>query len=566
MRRLWAPLLVLAASCGDEAPILGDAQDASDSVDASADRDGGASQALDTLLELARSEGLLSFVATATSVGLGGRLSEVTASTTVFAPTDQAFQAFGTGGPIAPELIENILLGHLTDGAQSLEALGTGPVLTFAKTRIPVNATTAGGARLEGRQNLEATNGLLHVVRDVLPSWSVGDVAEARPDLAGFGELVSGASTLAQDPLFGAGPLTVFVPSNAALEGVEIGDPDSVLSAHFAPGHILAEALRDGQRIPLSNGGMVTVRIQSDGVELATASGSVRVVESNIRLANGVVHVIDGLLEAEPETRDLITTLRNEGLVTMATLLERSGLAIQLGGPGPFTVLAPTNEALTRAQDGLQAAPALLLNLLLNHVVAGRVDSAQLARESTVENLGRRSLALITDRGGGLLVGGAPLSSRRDIPASNGIIHVIESLVEVPTLLQAVRSDPELAGLGTLAEDLDRGLGALFLTRTGQTLLAPTNEALARVETSTAPDARLALFQRHLVPAPLTLSEMVGQRLRTRANQAFTVQVFDDGRANVATASGAVPLRLARTNVRFRDGTVHFLEALLPAP
>jgi uncharacterized surface protein with fasciclin (FAS1) repeats len=122
---------------------------------------------------------------------------------------------------------------------------------------------------------------------------------------------------------------------------------------------------------------------------------------------------------------------------TLVTAVSEAGLAETLSGEGPFTVFAPTNAAFEALPEGtldtlLEDPTGDLAEILQLHVIAGEVDSnaALEAVDTCVETLGGQ--VKVAMDGEELTFGGAVVSST-DIEASNGIIHVIDSVVVEPS-------------------------------------------------------------------------------------------------------------------------------------
>lgn len=128
---------------------------------------------------------------------------------------------------------------------------------------------------------------------------------------------------------------------------------------------------------------------------------------------------------------DLVDTAVAAGsFKTLAAALQAAGLVDTLKGPGPFTVFAPTDEAFAKLPKG--TVEALLKDLpklravLTYHVVPGRVvaqDAVKLTSAPTVQGQ-----ALPIDATEGVKVAGARVI-QADVLASNGVIHVIDTVV-----------------------------------------------------------------------------------------------------------------------------------------
>ena len=130
-------------------------------------------------------------------------------------------------------------------------------------------------------------------------------------------------------------------------------------------------------------------------------------------------------------TKDIVDTAIAAGsFKTLATALQAAGLVDTLKGKGPFTVFAPTDEAFAKIPkadlDALLKDKAKLTRVLTYHVVPGKVmakDVAKLSEAMTVEG---RSVKI--DTTSGVKVDGANVV-KADIEASNGVIHVIDSVI-----------------------------------------------------------------------------------------------------------------------------------------
>lgn len=559
---------LIGFGCGDDAGNdLQSPQDAGLAVDGGASPDGGrpGRSVFDgTLLELALAQGLTAFVDTATSTGLDQALSGA-GPLTVFAPSNPAFERFRFDAPQASGLLTNILLGHVVQGELELASLReAGQAQTLAKTTIRIDPNLVGEARVGDRTDLFANNGVLNVTTDVLPSLPLGDFAEARPDLRGFGAVTSSASTVAVDPLFGEGPLTLFVPSDLGLIGADLSAPDQILGTHWAEGQRLARDLVDGLEITMSNGVVARVEVEGGVTSIVTELTRARVVETDVRLANGVVHIIDRVLASNLEDGDIMQILRREGLTSLVTALEQTGVALNLQARGPLTLFAPTNEAI-RSAAGLPADRTLLANILLHHVLDSRVDGASLLPGRPLVTQANTELPVTRGRNGADVGGANLVGDRTDIEATNGLVHVVDTVILPPRVLDTIQTRPEYSALGGLTVDRDRAFLRGFLSRTGVTLFAPTNESLGRVDTSTLTDAQVQrLIEYHLVTGAQTLNSLAGTRLQTVSRDRLGVRQERDGSLVLLDESGStVRFVPNRTDLRLRDGIIHAIEDVL---
>jgi len=138
-----------------------------------------------------------------------------------------------------------------------------------------------------------------------------------------------------------------------------------------------------------------------------------------------------GLRANEPQPRDIVDTAVAAGnFKTLAKALEAAGLIETLKGAGPFTVFAPTDEAFAKLPagtlDALLKDKAKLTAILTYHVVAGKVMAADVVKLKEAKTVQGQSIKI--DTTSGVKVDGANVV-KTDIACSNGVIHVIDSVI-----------------------------------------------------------------------------------------------------------------------------------------
>lgn len=122
---------------------------------------------------------------------------------------------------------------------------------------------------------------------------------------------------------------------------------------------------------------------------------------------------------------------------TLVAAVTAAGLGDTLSGPGPFTVFAPTDDAFAKLPEGtvdglLKDIPALT-KILTYHVVSGKVMAADAAKLSSAKTVEGSELKI--DASSGVKINDATVT-QADIEASNGVIHVIDSVL-MPALIPA---------------------------------------------------------------------------------------------------------------------------------
>ena len=121
---------------------------------------------------------------------------------------------------------------------------------------------------------------------------------------------------------------------------------------------------------------------------------------------------------------------------TLAAALDGAGLVSILKGPGPFTVFAPTDAAFAKLPAGTvddllkPENKARLAAILTYHVVPGRVTAAEVARLEEAETVNGETVDVRAD-GGSVMVNDAKVTAA-DVTASNGVIHVIDTVILPP--------------------------------------------------------------------------------------------------------------------------------------
>ena len=142
-------------------------------------------------------------------------------------------------------------------------------------------------------------------------------------------------------------------------------------------------------------------------------------------------------INAVAADKDIIATAAAAGSFnTLAAALQAADLTDALKGEGPFTVFAPTDDAFKKLPPGTVESllepenKDKLRAILTYHVVAGKVTAAQAMKLSSAKTLNGENLAIST-HDGTVMFNNAKVV-KADIRASNGVIHVIDTVI-MPT-------------------------------------------------------------------------------------------------------------------------------------
>ena len=144
-----------------------------------------------------------------------------------------------------------------------------------------------------------------------------------------------------------------------------------------------------------------------------------------------------GSASAYAADKDIVDTAVAAGqFKTLAAALTAAGLVDTLKGPGPFTVFAPTDAAFAKLPAGTvdtllkPESKAKLTAILTYHVVAGKVMAADVVKLKEAKTVNGAMVAVKVD-GGNVMINNAKVTTA-DIAASNGVIHVIDTVLLPP--------------------------------------------------------------------------------------------------------------------------------------
>jgi uncharacterized surface protein with fasciclin (FAS1) repeats len=150
-----------------------------------------------------------------------------------------------------------------------------------------------------------------------------------------------------------------------------------------------------------------------------------------------VVGLAIGGTFARASNQDIVDTAVGAGqFKTLAAALTAADLIETLKGPGPFTVFAPTDEAFAKLPAGTvenllkPENKAKLTAILTYHVVPGAVKAAQVTKLSEAKTV-NGAMVKVSTKDGKVMINDATVV-KADIPASNGVIHVIDKVILPP--------------------------------------------------------------------------------------------------------------------------------------
>jgi uncharacterized surface protein with fasciclin (FAS1) repeats len=137
----------------------------------------------------------------------------------------------------------------------------------------------------------------------------------------------------------------------------------------------------------------------------------------------------------KPSMNIVQTAVAAGQFTTLVKLVKAAGLAGTLSGKGPYTVFAPTDAAFAKVPkktlNALLKNKAQLRQVLLYHVTSGKVTAAKVVKLTSAPTLAGKSLA-VSVRGGGVYLNRTTKVVQADVPATNGVIHVVNKVLIPP--------------------------------------------------------------------------------------------------------------------------------------
>jgi uncharacterized surface protein with fasciclin (FAS1) repeats len=423
---------------------------------------GGGDDEQQTLVDVLKADADTSILAEAIqTAGLSGTLAGL-GPYTVFAPTNAAFTALlGELGLSQAQLFANtallrdVLNFHVVGGRVGASQVPLGKAITSAGGgyfKIEQSGSAlqfTDGRNRTGRvtaTDIAAPNGVIHKLdRVMLPAnRNIVQTAQALPDFSILVEAVVAANLAGT--LSGAGPFTVFAPTNAAFAALltELGMSKeqllanvplltTVLRYHVLGSRVLKADVPVGAAITTVQGETFTI---DNTLAITDRNGrKASIVATDVFTSNGVIHVIDKvILPKLPNIVELAVGAPQFSILVEA--VQAAGLVTALSGPTPLTVFAPTNDAFAAllvelgvSKAALLANVPLLTQVLTYHVVPGRVYRSGVPIGVPITTLNGGSFTVAADLRITDANGRQAGISATDALAINGVVHTIDRVI-----------------------------------------------------------------------------------------------------------------------------------------
>jgi transforming growth factor-beta-induced protein len=277
------------------------------------------------IAEVAQQQGFSALLAAVTKAGIANTLTDANSQLTVFAPTDRAFGDLATRlgfadatamvNALPASALQSILSYHVLGTRKLAADLSAGgatqaTAYTYANAPATLAFDFSNGVRITDAAlttasvvsaNVQASNGVIHAVDKVLVPPGVLNVVQMAQVNPQFSSLVGAVvSANLQGTLGGAGPFTVFAPTNAAFaaapQGLTTDQLRTVLTYHVLAGQVLSTQIPFGTPVATVAGQNITIAAGTPPTIRDTSATQARIVAVDVRASNGVIHVIDKVL------------------------------------------------------------------------------------------------------------------------------------------------------------------------------------------------------------------------------------------------------------------------------
>lgn len=275
--------------------------------------------------------------------------------------------------------------------------------------------------------------------------------------------------------------------------------------------------------------------------------------------------------------------IENENYSSLEAALIKTDLVTTLSGDTEFTVFAPSNDAFAAflSDNGfanLDEVPTdVLRQVLLNHVLAGEIESDEIntgyVNSLAVEESTQSNLSMYLDTSNGVMINGNVAVVNADIDADNGVIHAINSVIALPTVVTFATADPNFSSLVTaLTREESFSYVNTLSTPAGTTpapftVFAPTNDAFASLITELEVGG-LSDIDTEVLAATLNMHVIAGANVREENLESGNVTTLggdislNASNATITDANGRESSIIV-TNVQAANGVIHAIDKVI---
>ncbi len=436
---------------------------------------------------------------------------------------------------------------------------------------------------------------------------NIVEIALETPELSTLVNALTRADGNLVNVLSGDGPFTVLAPTNAAFTAflntngfASLDDVPTDVLSQILLNHVIMADVTSSDLSTMGSGyasGSATSSVglpisiffdTSNGVRFNNAGS---VTTADIDASNGTIHIINGVLGL-PDIVD--HAINNPAFTSLVTALGAADgdLVSDLRLDGPYTVLAPDNDAFEAFLGGTPLSSvdtAVLRQILLNHVLAAAVNSDFLIdagagyTNTLASGAGGNAMSIYYNTDSGVMFNGISSVFEADVVGTNGIIHAVDAVIGLPTVVTFAAADPNFSTLVSALTDLTPGTDfAEILSRTSgsnadginpdYTVFAPTNDAFDTLidELGGVPDEATlttVLLYHVASEANVTSGDLMpgANPVTSLQGGAFTVNApgSGDNIADITDGSGATDIGVVAVDVQAANGVIHVLNKVM---
>ncbi|KAK9764250.1 hypothetical protein K7432_008401 [Basidiobolus ranarum] len=275
-------------------------------------------------------------------------------------------------------------------------------------------------------------------------SKNIVDNIAGNTNLKTLGSLVSNQQYAAiRTLLSGAGPFTVFAPTDDALNAAKLDTNNSTLITNILRYHVISgrttsgdipdkgwvfprTLLDDRQYVHLPNNAPQVLAISRDGSKVTVGYGTknATVTQADQSASNGVIHIIDQVLMPPVSPGD---TAKDAGLNTLVSEITKTNIAQPINGLQGVTIFAPNDAAFAAAKLD-SVSNDQLNNLIKYHIVTPAVLYSTNLTDGTSFTSGQGARLNIHTKDGNLYVNNARIVTP-NVLTNNGVVHVIDAVL-----------------------------------------------------------------------------------------------------------------------------------------
>lgn len=286
------------------------------------------------------------------------------------------------------------------------------------------------------------------------------------------------------------------------------------------------------------------------------------------------------------ETNTIVDVAIDNNLTSLVAAVRRANLDVTLAGPGPYTVLAPSDAAFSAFLqannfNSLTDVPVdLLRNILLNHVISGELMSTDLttgyANTNATSDASGTNMSIYINTENGVSFNGISNVGIANVEADNGIVHVVDAVIGLPSVVTFATADPNFSILvEALTRENDFTYVETLSTPNGTapapfTVFAPINDAfvdlLAELQLnalSDVPKATLtSTLNTHVVAGANVLESNLSDNMPVSTlGGGLTVNLTSNG-ATLTDSNNRVSSIIA-TDVQANNGVIHAINKVV---